>query len=320
MASNDFVCPADLQHRLTQEERSQTTFVWEKDSISPFNDVVIGWNAFRPSYGQYHLSISLKLKEWTPWFSYARWGTTTQNSFEHQWGPLHIFQDTVNITAGSAATGWRVKVEAMGQTHLQGFHRCYASIPSYQNMSKSFFSYVCLEVPGISQIKLQDPRHMRICSPTSMTAVIRFFNQRASMTPLEFADKVWDSHFDIYGHWVFAAAQAYAELGDTWETSVRYLKGFDDIYSFLQAGYPVVVSVRGPLPGSFHPYAQGHLLVVRGYDPEQNRVLCMDPAYPEDAQTLTSYALDDFLISWQRRKNIAYLFQRRLHGVDVSVG
>lgn len=303
---------SDFTQILSVDSQKEKSFIWEKKDLLPFNEVIIGWNAQRPDQGQYHISLSLELDEWSPWFSYALWGTNSQRSFEHHYGPLKIFQDTVTVSGDHAASGWRVKIEAIDALNLQQFHLLYAAIPmTHKAQKKMGREYVCLEVPGISQINIQDPRHMRLCSPTATTAVVRFLNKHSSLTTLEFADKVWDSHFDIYGHWVFAVAQAYAELGEEWETRVMYLNGFEDIYTFLQEGYPVVVSIKGPLPGSIHPYSQGHLLVVRGFDPEQNKVLCMDPGYPENSQTLVSYSLNDFLSAWQRRKNIAYIFKPR---------
>lgn len=313
---------SDLYQTLSTRDQTKKCFLWEKKVI-PFQELIIGWNAQRPHQGQYHISVSLKMEEWSPWFSYALWGTDSQRSFEHQWDSIKIFQDTILISEGYKACAWRMKVEAEETSNLQGFHALYAAIPPIQkshHQQKMNLPYICLDVPGISQIKINDPRNMRICSPTSTTAVVSFLNKHSSITPLEFAEKVWDSHFDIYGHWVFAAAQAYAELGEQWICRVQYLNSFDDIYHFLQGGYPVVVSIKGPLPGSLHPYQQGHLLVVRGYDPLQNSVLCMDPAYSENSQTHCSYAMNDFLNSWQRRKNIAYIFERKLHRINIPIG
>ena len=302
---------SNLYQTLSPSAQKEKSFIWEKTTISPFHELIIGWNAQRPSQGHYHISLSLKLEGWCPWFSYAIWGTNSQRSFEHRLGPIHVFQDTVNMANGHAASGWRVKVDAIDGSDLLGLQALYATTPPLQPPQKmDFFQDISLEVPKISQIKINDSRNMRICSPISTTAVVRFLNPKATLTPLEFADKVWDNHFDIYGHWVFAAAQAYAELGSEWETRVKHLSGFEDIYKSLLVGYPVVVSIKGPLPGSLHPYSNGHLLVVRGYNPTQQKVRCMDPAYPENSQTYVDYALEDFLNAWQKRKNIAYIFHK----------
>ena len=307
-------------HRLSIQERRGHSFVWEKDDVIPYRTLTVGWNALRPIKGQYHISISLKLKEWTPWFSYALWTTKSQRSFAQNSTSFQILQDVVHITHEPGATGWRVKVEAEDSSNLKEFHALYVSTPGPAQNPEHPFSDVFLDVQGLSQMQIRDPRNSRLCSPTSTTAVIHFLNKSSFLTPLQFADHVWDHHFDIYGHWVFAAAQAYAELGGEWEVTVQYLNGFKAVHDLLLAGLPLVVSIQGPLQGAIQAYDQGHLLVVRGFDSKQNKVLCMDPAYPTDFQTHVSYALEDFLRSWQRRKNIAYIFKRRLHGVDIPIG
>ncbi len=310
-----------LYQKLSNEAKKQPSFIWQENLVSPCKELVVGWNAKRPDQGQYHLSISLKVDTWSPWFPYAVWETEKQRSFEFHLDPIHLYQDTITIAGNTGATGWKVKVEGKNGANLQGFHTIYATFPSSsEKKTISHHSFIGLEVPRISQVQISDPRHMRLCSPTSTTAVVRFLNNCSLITPLEFADKVWDSHFDIYGHWVFAAAQAYAELGEEWETRVMYLNDFDGLYQFLEAGYPVVVSVKGFLPGSIHSYDQGHLLVVRGYDPETNKILCMDPAFPADSQTYVSYPLDEFLSCWKQRKNIAYTFKGLCrHRINVAI-
>ena len=69
------------------------------------------------------------------------------------------------------------------------------------------------------------------------------------------------------------------------------------------------VSQERPLQGSALPYTQGHLMVVIGFDAVNERVLCMDPAFPTNKETLTSYPLQDFIVAWSRRGFIAYIFE-----------
>lgn len=79
----------------------------------------------------------------------------------------------------------------------------------------------------------------------------------------------------------------------------------------MKQGTPVIVSVRGPLTGSARPYAKGHLLVVIGYDSLNQKVICMDPAFPKDSETHVSYGLSDFVQAWNRRGNVAYVFTKK---------
>ena len=89
---------------------------------------------------------------------------------------------------------------------------------------------------------------------------------------------------------------------------MQRMNGFADIYEQLTQGTPVIVSVRGPLIHSAAPYAQGHLLVVTGYDASAKTVFCMDPAFPSNQETNVSYPFSDFIEAWNRRGRIAYIY------------
>lgn len=152
----------------------------------------------------------------------------------------------------------------------------------------------------------------RICSPTSTTAVIRYLNHNNSLDPLQFAYRVRDQQFDIFGNWVLNTAQAFHELQGKWAVWVERLEGFQRVYDSLEKGVPVVISVQGPLAGSACDYSEGHLMAVIGYDAEKEEVICMDPAFRGREASSTRYALNDFLSAWARRGNVAYLFQEGL--------
>lgn len=105
-------------------------------------------------------------------------------------------------------------------------------------------------------------------------------------------------------------AQASHKLGNPWNCFVARFTNFNQIVDQLRKGYPVVVSVKGPLKGSALPYESRHLLVVKGYDSKKQEVFCMDPAFSANELTHVTYALDDFLVAWGRRKGIAYVFDQ----------
>ena len=69
---------------------------------------------------------------------------------------------------------------------------------------------------------------------------------------------------------------------------------------------PVAVSVRR-LRGGATPYANGHIMLVVGWNRIKRRVLCLDPAFGSNRATLKSYRLTDFLNAWSRSSNLAYV-------------
>lgn len=312
------------QYTFHTSQREKTYLEINEPLTQTFDEMIISWNSRRPLRGSIEISASIKQEEgWSSKYRYASWGTNWQGSF-NLFDPnnqIFVNQDIIELKGNQKGQGYRIFIEAKDGADLSSFHDlyvCTTDLNSFKPLLKTTASYpLCLNLKGLSQIAITDPRNKRICSPTSTTAVLRFLQKDKKFDPLNFAEKVWDQGFDIFGNWVFNVAQAYEELDGSWKCWVERLTGFDRIYASLRQGIPVITSVRGPLPGSASEYSQGHLMTVIGYNPESEKVVCMDPAFPEDQLTLVSYHLDDFLKAWERRKNIAYLFEKKESEVKV---
>ncbi len=283
---------------------------WTEESVEPFDELILTWNGARPSDGNYLIYVSLKTEEWSPYLLYGLWGHKGQSSFVHnkQGCSVQVHQDVVSVKKAKKATGFRVKVVFENGTSIESLRSLHAFTNSLgQTLSKQTpMQSICLDVKGLSQMRLSHPRAQDLCSPTSTTAVIRYLLNQEVPDPVAFAERSWDYGFDIFGNWVLNVAESSSILGDEWDCWVARLCGFEDIYEFLSQKIPVVVSVRGPLLGSALPYAKGHLLVVIGYDAMNESVLCMDPAFPTDEETLVAYPLKDFMKAWERRGFFSY--------------
>ena len=289
---------------------------WKEESLPAFDELMISWNAIRPAEGRFLFYVSVKIDDWSPWLLYAAWGSDGQASFlsTTQEAPVRVYQDALEVREGKKATGFQIKIVPEGYAdldHIQSLHVYTNSDRIQEPQQKISYSLpVHLHVPGLSQMILNHMRYKDLCSPTSTTAVSQYLSGNTAIDPVNFAQSAWDSGFDIFGNWVFNVAQASTELGQEWSCWVERLSGFDDIYERLHQGTPVVVSVRGPLPGGALPYAKGHLMAVIGFDPSEREVICMDPAFSSDAQTHVCYDLSDFVQAWSRRGRIAYVFNR----------
>ena len=289
---------------------------WQEEGILPFDELMLSWNAARPLQGKYLFYVSVKTEDWSPWLLYAAWGSDGQSSFHEKADqePVRVYQDALEVLEGQKATGFQIKVVPEGLAVLEDIHalHVYTNGDRLQDPKQMVLDVpsIGLSLPGISQMVLNHERPTSLCSPTSTTSVVRYLLNCPDVDPVYFAQNVWDGGFDIFGNWVFSVAQAATELGKDWNCWVERLAGFEAVYQRLQQGAPVVVSIRGPLTGSAQPYASGHLIAVIGYDSLRQRVLCMDPAFPADDQTLVSYDLLDFTQAWNRRGRVAYVFQR----------
>lgn len=308
---------SQLLHRdVGADERMKDSLVWEQLNLTPFNELIVSWDAQRPKQGHYLISVSLLASEWSSWLDYAFWSAADQHTFKQESGDglFKVYQDAAEVLKGEKATAFKIRLQALEEADLRDFRTLHVCATDMQTHALSHeitkAKPISLEVSGFSQMALPDERSKRLCSPTSTTAVVNYLNPALHLEPLMFADGVYDTAFYIYGNWILNTAQAAHVLGAPWHCYVARLTSFDAVLDNLERGNPVVVSIRGPLQGSALPYESGHLVVIHGFDAVNKRVLCMDPAFPEDKLTLVSYALDDFIDAWSRRKGVAYLFYK----------
>jgi hypothetical protein len=296
--------------QLNDADRLKSEYVWTVPKSRPFDELILSWNGLRPEEGKWSFWVSLRQGEWSAELPYAEWSCASQKTFEAI-GPIaKSYQDGVFPLQGDGE-GFRVIVraeEGADLSQLQELYVCLSSLSDFRETEWKKLPSVKLEgVPKKSQIALNHERSIDLCSPTSSSVAIGFFGK--AVDPASFAAKVRDAGFDIYGNWTLNTAQICHELGGQVFCKVQRLNNFQELHSFLTQGLPVIVSVRGPLAGSARAYKLGHLICVIGYDSDLDRVLCIDPAFPTDAETEVSYDRSDFIQAWGRRKNIAYVFR-----------
>lgn len=294
---------------------SQNELIWEMEKTDPYNELIVSWNGRRPQQGKWTLYVSLFQTEWSPWLKYAEWTPSTQKTFKSS--PPDTFaetyQDAANPKTGFC-NGFRVKMtaeEGADLLQLDSLYACLSNLQAHAIVSPGPLLPIVLQgVPRQSQMVLDHPRHKDMCSPTSTSTAIRYLS-RKEIHPVLFASHSHDDEFDIYGNWILNTAEAYQELDGAYRVHVERLNDFTHLHAHLCRGNPVVVSVKGPLPGAPKPYNSGHLICIIGYDPTENKVICVDSAFPDNESTLTAYPLPDFLNAWALRRNIAYIFEKK---------
>lgn len=274
----------------------------EKVDTPPFDEIIISWNGPRPL----HIQVSLFTeKGWSPFLKYVEWEKNNQKTFQTDLYPLIVDQDCIKVQDGKA-TGFRIKV-----IKNQSFINLFACTTNLVALKPDPFippsQKIQLDVPHFYQFSLCPKNGHRICSPVSTAAVIQYLLNKP-VDPLDFAEKVRDHHFDIYGNWVLNVAQAYIEMGNPWCCFVTRLKGLNDLIDSLKMSIPPVISIKGPILGGALPYEQGHLMVIVGFDPSTNQFLCMDPAFPTG--TPIRYGSHDLETAWKRRGFISYICKR----------
>jgi len=303
----------EVHHRVITSSDPSSELIWKKQETMPFSEMIVSWSGQRPQRGLIKISISIRDNaDWSPWFDYAEWKSLEQHLFNFQ--PYKDIDQF--LTGGKKATGFRVRVEAQNSASTSLLRALHVSItdPSIHQISPKIptKNSRILDVPPVSQIALDHPDSTRICSPTSTAAAVAFLLNIPQVDPLAFAKKVQEHYSHIYGAWALNTAEASHQLGDSWYCYVMRCSHLDQIIDQLNKGYPVVVSIQGPITGGARPYESGHLIVIRGYDAQQKKLLCMDPGFPDNDATYVSYDVDDFLNAWKRRKGMAYMMTKTL--------
>jgi hypothetical protein len=296
---------------LSKEERECKECVWKMEETRPFDELIFSWNGMRPEIGKWTFWVSV---ENSPWIKYAEWGSTRQMTFKHalQGSTIESYQDAVFSKAGPMH-GFQVKVTAEDGADLKELDSLFVCLSNLSSHSvlmpeEPLQTILLPHLPRRSQLKLKHPRFLDLCSPTATSTAINYLLGQKKTDPISFAEKIHDSEFDIYGNWILNTAQSYQELNGQFRCRTERLASFSTLHSYLMRGLPVIVSIRGPLVGSYRPMTFGHLVCVYGYDAKQERIHCIDSGFPEDDQTDASYPLKNFLDAWARRQNLAYVF------------
>lgn len=297
--------------------------LWEKDSCVPFTELILSWNAMRPSSGNLTFLVNVKYGDniWSGWQRMAEWGERLQRSFINKTNPyVHTKHVRVEMQHGIVGRGYKVKVvfnKGAEPRDLRALFACLSNLKQFKvarpNLSSP--STFIHGVPKQSQMVLDHPRFRDLCSPTSTSIIVNYFtakfNGHSARQVLDdyvsnFANKVYDRKLNIYGNWQLNVAQAFdASKGDVF-FRVERLNGFSDLYDYLRKKIPVAVSVHR-LPGGALPYKSGHFMVVVGWNQAKQKVLCIDPAFEGSSRTLRAYKLWDFLQAWGRSVNLSYI-------------
>lgn len=322
-----------VTYDLSQHERSMASIrqgvTLERKLPLSANQLIISWNARRPRAG--YFSLYLRVREsygrsWSRWYKMADWGAHVQRTYpqlsKHMPSFAHVrFQ----MPRGRFTDLCEVKVIAHGGADLAELYRIAILAADYSHFvsqlracrSFSFPSMHITGVPAYSQMQLNHRHRERICSPTSLSMLISYLMGHRE-DPLACADAVYDYGLHGYGSWTFNVAHAFDRCGGAYYFCVTRLESFADLYEYLTQGIPVVVSVRGRLatmpPG--HAYAEGHLLLVVGWDNQHKRVQCHDPAFASDGLVAHDYSVCEFVAAWERSYRLAYVTQKR---VEVPV-
>lgn len=302
-------------YALSDSDRTRQELIWESSELAPFNELILTWNATRPEEGRYSFFISLYQNgQWSPWLYSSEWGDLGQIIFND--APEDSFAVTYRDGAKPKkgfATGFRIRVLAAEVADLFGMKTLWVNLCDLTEFQPTILhhhldSILLQNVPRQSQITLRHPRSLDLSFPAAMSTAINALFQKKAIDPIDFANQVMDNDTDFYESWMLNAAEAAHRLGADYQVRVERLADFETLHSYLLQGSPVLIAMKGSLPGSPRLYRFPHILCVIGYNSDERKVYCIDSGFPNDKSTFVGYSIEDFLKCWNTQKNIACVF------------
>lgn len=293
--------------------------VFEKRDVLPFSHLIVSFNALKPAEkgGYYIFFVQVRDKNTKRWLTKHKmfeWGDGVQRSFGDKVRPDRYSYVRLDMHGGRLADGFRVFVDtahgarradlkfvSVSVAQLSGL-KPESDIKRYARCTSIYIS----GVPRVSQMCVDHPHKLTICSPTSLGMATAFAHGKHTLDAGIFADGVYDRQLGIFGNWTLNTAHAFLECQEC-HFFVQRLHSFAILYQLLRRGIPVVVSVRGKLRGAPKEYPNGHLILVVGFDAKKMVVICHDPAAHSDNEVEVEYDLGTFLDGWDKSYRLAYV-------------
>lgn len=297
--------------------RNKKLLFFEQENVKPFTQLVFSWNALRPDQGYFSFYVQVRdaaTQRWGVWHHMADWGANMQQSYLSKSDGFSSFVHVrLEVEKGKTADAFRIKVQPQKSASLSLVHNMSVALSDFalfkpEKIVDNLSSVHIIGLPQMAQFALEHEDNGRICSPTSCAMVVDFLTQR-DQDPLDFASKSFDTGLGVYGAWPCNLAHAFEQCNGKYNFFVRRMNGFADLHEQLMQGMPVVVSIRGSLPGALKPFPHGHLIVVVGWDNDTRQVLCHDPAAESHEKVFKRYPIADFLRAWECSHRLSYISQ-----------
>ena len=286
------------------------------ETATPFDTLVPSWEATTPpgTWIEFEVQV-LSGGIWTRWFKMGVWASGTESVERH----------SVN---GQKAEGWQVLTDTLQSIdsvfadaygyRLTLFTEEWGVSPSVRGVSVAASdSRICgrrfeipvdkslwnrdLVVPARSQMVYPNGGEVW-CSPASLSMVMAYWADETGEENLNqsiptVARGTYDYAYGGNGNWPFNTAYA-SSFG--LEASVGRFGSLGQVERWVAAGVPVVASIawkKGQLSGAPIPESNGHLLVIRGFDPLGN-VIVNDPAGRDSSRVRRVYSREEFARAW----------------------
>ena len=292
-----------------------------------FDTLTPSWNASTPSGTWMQTDVRVRSGgRWTPWFNMGVWAKGTQPVKRHSVdgqgsGSWRVLTDTLQAEGPVFADAYQYRLTLSAKK--RGASPEVRAV--YVTASNSYRRGDFLGASGSSRLPGKDlpvPQRSQMiypnggevwCSPTSLSMVMAYWSSKTGNRNLNqpvptVAAGTYDHAYKGNGNWPFNTAYA-STFG--LKASVNRFSSLGQVERWIFEGVPVIVSISwgsGQLDGAPVPASDGHLLVVRGFHGDGERIVVNDPAAKDNSGVKRLYDRQQFVDAWLRGSGgIAYL-------------
>jgi len=290
--------------------------LFKKENIAPFTQLLLSWNVIRPEKGYFSFYIQVRnaqTKEWGDWYLMANWGSGIQKTYlTKSDGLASCVHVRLEVDQAKAADAFCIKIEPHDGAQLSLLDAIAVAASDFGLFTAQeaglgdLKTVIVTNVPAIAQFALDHTEKGRICSPVSCAMLVEYVTGQKVKYD-EFIAAIFDEGLGVYGSWQCNVAHMFDVCKGKMNFFVRRAQSFADVHESLIKRCPVIVSVRGDLPGAMKPFPHGHLLVIIGWDNETREVICHDPAAESNEMVLKRYPVEPFLRAWERSYRLMYI-------------
>lgn len=259
--------------------------------VGPTREAIVSWNA-RALDGALELRANASDGRTTAWLPYVAFSAERRASLA---GADTFARIETDVLRGD------VDFVTIGIRSRGPLDAVFVSTPDYGAPSPILaLPAVALDVPAYSQYEPAYPDERGWCAPASLAMLLAYRDYPVDVPVV--AREVFDARYGGTGNWTFCTAFA-GTLG--FPAAVVHLRDLAHAHAFLTDDIPLALSIAwepGTLPGAPLPRSSGHLVVLRGIDPNGD-ALVNDPALPGIA---TVYPRDAFEAAWLGHGGIAF--------------
>ncbi len=282
------------------EEGCLITPVIETDK---FTEITPSWNSRTSNDSSVELFIKLRIEnQWSEFVSYGVWSTDGYNKGikeREKYDLMRVTGDRIFVDNDKVGDAVQIKVVLKGNKPKLKLI-AFSTDGGYDEPLDGDYLKILDGIPLISQLASGHIHCDSICSPTSLTMILKFHGKDVNLDQV--TKGTLDTGNQAYGNWPQNVAFA-GEQG--MRAYTKKCKSINPVKNLIAKGIPVVASVvskeKEALEGANSAFPHGHLMVVVGFDIKDRveYIVVNDPAANSNEEVRKYYKLDQWVNVWR---------------------